>query len=147
MSPQLPNRWLYVRPVLPTHKVHLSYSVQAMYAADKAYDTTAWCNCTSARPCMLRRFCFLSLLVASLDLPWIDLSLRRTNVAANTNVGGGSKGGFGAARTYLTWSSLPEEHTMLREMCRSFADNELAPNAGEWDKNHTFPKDQVRQAD
>ena len=33
---------------------------------------------------------------------------------------------------------------MLREMCRSFADNELAPNAGEWDKNHTFPKDQVR---
>lgn len=34
---------------------------------------------------------------------------------------------------------------MLREMCRSFADNELAPNAGEWDKNHTFPKDQVRQ--
>lgn len=34
---------------------------------------------------------------------------------------------------------------MLREMCRSFADKELAPNAGEWDKNHTFPKDQVRQ--
>lgn len=33
---------------------------------------------------------------------------------------------------------------MLREMCRSFADNELSPNAGEWDKNHTFPKDQVR---
>lgn len=33
---------------------------------------------------------------------------------------------------------------MLRDMCRSFADNELAPNAGEWDKNHTFPKDQVR---
>ncbi|CAN0335265.1 unnamed protein product, partial [Hapterophycus canaliculatus] len=45
-------------------------------------------------------------------------------------------------RGYLTWSSLPEEHTMLRDMCRSFADNELAPNAGEWDKNHTFPKEQ-----
>ena len=33
---------------------------------------------------------------------------------------------------------------MIRDMCRNFADNELAPNAGEWDKNHTFPKDQVR---
>lgn len=55
-----------------------------------------------------------------------------------------STGRFGAARGYLTWNSLPEEHTMIREMCRNFADNELAPNAGEWDKNHTFPKDQVR---
>lgn len=52
-----------------------------------------------------------------------------------------------ATRGFLTWSSLPEEHSMLREMCRNFADNELAPNAGEWDKNHTFPKDQVRIRD
>lgn len=36
---------------------------------------------------------------------------------------------------------------MLREMCRNFADNELAPNAGEWDKNHAFPKEQVRIRD
>lgn len=34
---------------------------------------------------------------------------------------------------------------MLREMCRNFADNELAPHAGEWDKNHTFPAEQVRK--
>lgn len=33
---------------------------------------------------------------------------------------------------------------MLRDMCRNFADCELAPHAGDWDKDHTFPKDQVR---
>lgn len=33
---------------------------------------------------------------------------------------------------------------MLRDMCRNFADNELAPHAGEWDKNHTFPAEPVR---
>ncbi|CAM9469830.1 unnamed protein product [Ectocarpus fasciculatus] len=70
--------------------------------------------------------------------------LRTAAVAAargaktSRSMGGRVAGGRG----FLTWSSLPEEHTMLREMCRSFADNELAPNAGEWDKNHTFPKDQ-----
>lgn len=51
--------------------------------------------------------------------------------------------GHDIVRGYLTWSSLPEEHIMLRDMCRNFADNELAPHAGEWDRNHTFPKDQV----
>ena len=33
---------------------------------------------------------------------------------------------------------------MLRDMCRNFADNELAPHAAEWDKNHTFPSHQVK---
>ena len=28
---------------------------------------------------------------------------------------------------------------MIYEMCRKFADEELAPNAGEWDKKHEFP--------
>ncbi|CAM9405996.1 unnamed protein product, partial [Choristocarpus tenellus] len=46
-------------------------------------------------------------------------------------------------RSYLTWSSLPEEHTMLRDMCRNFADKELAPNAAEWDQKHEFPGKQV----
>lgn len=30
-------------------------------------------------------------------------------------------------------------------MCRKFADEELAPNAGKWDKDHSFPKDAVSQ--
>eukprot|EP00286_Rhodomonas_abbreviata_P010072 CAMPEP_0181323300 /NCGR_PEP_ID=MMETSP1101-20121128/19706_1 /TAXON_ID=46948 /ORGANISM="Rhodomonas abbreviata, Strain Caron Lab Isolate" /LENGTH=372 /DNA_ID=CAMNT_0023431307 /DNA_START=220 /DNA_END=1338 /DNA_ORIENTATION=- len=33
---------------------------------------------------------------------------------------------------------------MLREMCRSFADTELAPNAGKWDQEHTFPAEAVK---
>jgi len=34
---------------------------------------------------------------------------------------------------------------MIYDMCRKFADEELAPNAGEWDKKHQFPRDAVNQ--
>ncbi|KAG5176483.1 acyl-CoA dehydrogenase [Tribonema minus] len=34
---------------------------------------------------------------------------------------------------------------MLRNMCRQLADNELAPNAGKWDREHTFPAAAVKQ--
>jgi len=48
-------------------------------------------------------------------------------------------------RHYTTHSQLPEEHQMIYDMCRKFADEELAPNAGKWDKEHSFPKDAVSQ--
>jgi len=48
-----------------------------------------------------------------------------------------------AMRKYTTHSQLPEEHRMVYEMCRKFADEELAPHAGEWDKKHEFPKEAV----
>ena len=38
-----------------------------------------------------------------------------------------------------------DEHKMLREMCRTFADAELAPNAGKWDKAHKFPTEVIKQ--
>jgi len=44
-----------------------------------------------------------------------------------------------ARRTITTHSQLPEEHTMIYEMCRRFADEEISPNAGKWDKKHEFP--------
>jgi len=34
---------------------------------------------------------------------------------------------------------------MLRDMCRTFADTELAPKAGEWDQAHKFPADAVKE--
>ena len=34
---------------------------------------------------------------------------------------------------------------MLRDMCRNFADNELAPIAGQIDQEHKFPKEQIDQ--
>jgi butyryl-CoA dehydrogenase len=34
---------------------------------------------------------------------------------------------------------------MIYEMCRRFADEELAPNAREWDQKHVFPKAAVDQ--
>ena len=49
------------------------------------------------------------------------------------------------ARSYMTHSQLPEEHKMVYDMCRRFADEELAPNAGSWDKHHTFPKAAIAQ--
>jgi alkylation response protein AidB-like acyl-CoA dehydrogenase len=44
-----------------------------------------------------------------------------------------------ARRSYTSHSQLPEEHRMLYEMCRRFADEEIAPNAREWDQKHEFP--------
>lgn len=47
------------------------------------------------------------------------------------------------SRSYTTHGDLPEEHQMIYEMCRKFADEELSPNAGRWDKEHVFPKEAV----
>ncbi|RHY30181.1 hypothetical protein DYB32_004574 [Aphanomyces invadans] len=44
----------------------------------------------------------------------------------------------------LSYSKLSEEHQMLRESVRSFADKELAPNAGKWDREHLYPADAVK---
>jgi hypothetical protein len=48
-------------------------------------------------------------------------------------------------RSITTYAQLPEEHRMVYDMCRKFADEELAPNAGTWDKQHSFPTDAVKQ--
>jgi len=50
-----------------------------------------------------------------------------------------------AARAFTSHSSLPEEHKMIYEMCRKFADEELAPNAGQWDQKHQYPADAISQ--
>lgn len=48
-------------------------------------------------------------------------------------------------RSYTSHSQLPEEHRMVYEMCRKFAEEELKPNAGAWDKKHEFPQQAVSQ--
>ena len=50
-----------------------------------------------------------------------------------------------AARAYTSHSQLPEEHRMIYEMCAKFADEELAPNAGEWDQKHEYPTNAIAQ--
>mmetsp|Transcript_22756 Transcript_22756/g.29565 ORF Transcript_22756/g.29565 Transcript_22756/m.29565 type:complete len:413 (+) Transcript_22756:71-1309(+) len=47
-------------------------------------------------------------------------------------------------RNFLTNGSLSEEHLMIRDMCRNFAETELMPVAGELDKKHKFPTEQVQ---
>lgn len=41
--------------------------------------------------------------------------------------------------------TLTEEQQMVREMCRKFADNELAPKAAQHDKTHEFPWEHVKK--
>lgn len=48
-----------------------------------------------------------------------------------------------AKRSISSHSQLPEETAMVYEMCRKFADEELAPNAGLWDQKHEFPLEAI----
>ena len=87
-------------------------------------------------------------------------SLRRTSLLINRSIFGSNQNATTAAaaavagitlptpnrsrtRTYTTYDDLPEEHRMIRDMCRKFADEELSPNAHDWDKNHIYPKDAI----
>lgn len=40
---------------------------------------------------------------------------------------------------------LPESHEMLRQTCRDFAEGELKPLAAKFDKEHLYPKEQVKK--
>lgn len=44
-----------------------------------------------------------------------------------------------ARRTYLNWPYLKEEHIMIAQTCRDFAEKEVAPVAYKHDKEHSFP--------
>jgi butyryl-CoA dehydrogenase len=46
-------------------------------------------------------------------------------------------------RCYSSWPFLKDEHIALSQMCRDFAEKELKPIAGNVDKHHMFPKEQV----
>eukprot|EP00039_Didymoeca_costata_P020163 m.340287 g.340287 ORF g.340287 m.340287 type:complete len:409 (+) comp19222_c0_seq1:147-1373(+) len=51
----------------------------------------------------------------------------------------------GQQRLLTGLSSIPEEHKMLQETCRAFADEQLVPHAGQWDRDHSFPTEAVKQ--
>ena len=40
---------------------------------------------------------------------------------------------------------LNDEQRALRDTIREFAESEIAPHAGEWDEQHVFPTDTIRQ--
>jgi alkylation response protein AidB-like acyl-CoA dehydrogenase len=40
---------------------------------------------------------------------------------------------------------LNEEHQMIRDALRAFSQDRLAPNAGRWDKEHYFPKEELKE--
>ena len=41
--------------------------------------------------------------------------------------------------------TLSEEHQMIRDICRKFADKELKPIAAEYNRKHIFPMAQVKK--
>ena len=41
--------------------------------------------------------------------------------------------------------NLNETHLMLKNTCKEFANKELIPNAAKFDREHLFPKEQVKQ--
>lgn len=43
-----------------------------------------------------------------------------------------------AKRCYTQWPFLKEEHVMISEMCKQFAETELKPHAAMLDKEHKF---------
>ncbi len=40
---------------------------------------------------------------------------------------------------------LTQEHEMIRDSLRAFAQERLAPFAAEWDKHHTFPAQALKE--
>ena len=50
-----------------------------------------------------------------------------------------------SARNYTDWPYLKEEHIMIAQMCRNFAETELKPIAGKLDKERQFPTEQIRK--
>lgn len=48
-------------------------------------------------------------------------------------------------RNVSTFCSLPETHKILQKTCREFAEKELQPIAHKFDKEHLFPKEQVKK--
>ena len=82
--------------------------------------------------------------------PSLPLSHHRHSKPATTTTAapiGGSVVGVNHnnKNNYTTHSQLPSEHQMVYEMCRRFADEELSPNAGKWDKEHSFPVEAVNK--
>jgi butyryl-CoA dehydrogenase len=50
-----------------------------------------------------------------------------------------------ATRNYTNWPYLKEEHIMISQMCRNFAETELKPIASKIDKSHEFPAEQLKK--
>ena len=49
------------------------------------------------------------------------------------------------SQTVLPLTELEPEHEMLRQTCRDFAQQQLKPIAGELDREHRFPAEQIKQ--
>jgi butyryl-CoA dehydrogenase len=49
------------------------------------------------------------------------------------------------SRNYTQWPFLKEEHVMIAQTCRTFAENELKPMAAKIDRERMFPEQHIRK--
>ena len=73
------------------------------------------------------------------------IAQRRVLAASSSTRSGGPATTTATRRGVTTHSQLSSEHSMVYEMCRKFADEELTPNASKWDKDHSFPTEAVNK--
>ena len=66
--------------------------------------------------------------------------------AARLLSSGGVRHASSSAEAAAASFALSERQADLKDACDAFASGELAPNAGEWDRNHHFPLDVLRAA-
>lgn len=50
-----------------------------------------------------------------------------------------------STRGIATLSALSETHQMLQKTCRDFAEGELKPIANKTDREHMYPKEQIKK--
>jgi butyryl-CoA dehydrogenase len=70
----------------------------------------------------------------------LSCTLRKVFVSAKLGVSQKS-----ATRLYSDWPMLKEEHVMISDMAKNFAQTELAPIAKKIDQEHYFPAEQVKK--
>lgn len=47
-------------------------------------------------------------------------------------------------RSYMSWPMLSEEQVQIAQMCRNYAETELAPSAAALDREHRFPEKEIQ---
>ena len=74
-----------------------------------------------------------------------SLAQRSKTLVSSARLSAARASAGSAQRTYFDWPMLKEEHVMIGQTCRNFAETELMPIAAKIDKEHFFPAEQVRK--
>eukprot|EP00571_Detonula_confervacea_P004722 CAMPEP_0172314102 /NCGR_PEP_ID=MMETSP1058-20130122/21660_1 /TAXON_ID=83371 /ORGANISM="Detonula confervacea, Strain CCMP 353" /LENGTH=474 /DNA_ID=CAMNT_0013027877 /DNA_START=60 /DNA_END=1484 /DNA_ORIENTATION=- len=120
----------------------LTRNLQSKLGASTSATATATATAVAARSIASRNYTILS--SKNNNLTGVA-PLHQNNNNNATQSSSPQCSSISSSRQYTTYSQLPSEHQMVYEMSRKFAEEELMPNAGEWDKEHKFPTEAVNK--